>query len=347
MREPITRTLIIRFSSVGDIILTTPLVRSLRRAFPECRIDFLVKSAYADLLQGNPNVSRVMTFDGNKGIAGLCRLRKEIRAEGYDLILDLHDSLRSRYICAGQRGVRRYRKRKIARAVLVSWQRDVYHLFGGSPPVIERYLETVRDLGVRDDGQGPELFPSPGDVAAAGTLLKDAAAGWVGVSPSARHDTKVWPPERFASAALSLARDRGFGVVLLGGPDDVARCGAVEALLRAGSPGMPVVNAAGRLTLLQSAALMDRCAVVLANDSGLMHVATARRRPLVAVFGSTVRQLGFAPYGRQSIVVERSEVLCRPCTGIGRARCPQGHFRCMLDISDDQVVAAASTLLRS
>jgi heptosyltransferase-2 len=110
---------------------------------------------------------------------------------------------------------------------------------------------------------------------------------------------------------------------------------------------MPVVNAAGRLSLLQSAALMDRCAVVLANDSGLMHVATARRRPLVAIFGSTVRQLGFAPYGRQSTVVERPEVLCRPCTGIGRERCPQGHFRCMLDISDDQVVAAASTLLRS
>jgi heptosyltransferase-2 len=121
----------------------------------------------------------------------------------------------------------------------------------------------------------------------------------------------------------------------------------VEAIIRTGSLGVPVVNAAGKLTLLQSAALLDRCAVVLTNDSGLMHVASARKRPLVAVFGSTVRRLGFAPYGHQSIVVERPEVLCRPCTGIGRARCPQGHFRCMLDISDDQVVAAASTLLRS
>jgi heptosyltransferase-2 len=292
-------------------------------------------------------VSRVIAFDGNEGVGGLCRLRREIRGEGYDLILDLHDSLRSRYICAGQRGVRRYRKRKLARAVLVRWQRDVYHLFGGSPGVTERYLETVRHLGVSDDGEGPELFPSPGDLAAAGALLRDAVAGWVGVSPSARHETKIWPPERFASAAVSLARNRGFGVVLLGGPDDAARCGAVEAMIRAGSPGVPVVNAAGKLTLLQSAALMDNCAVVLTNDSGLMHVASARKRPLVAVFGSTVRQLGFAPYGRQSIVVERPEVPCRPCTGIGRTRCPQGHFRCMLDISDDQVVAAASTLLRS
>lgn len=347
MREPITRTLIIRFSSVGDIILTTPLVRNLRRAFPECRIDFLVKSAYADLLHGNPHVSRVIAFDGNEGVGGLRRLRKEIRDEGYDLILDLHDSLRSRYVCAGQSGVRRYRKRKLARAVLVRWQRDVYRLFGGSPGVIERYLETVRHLGVSDDGEGPELFPSPGDVAAAGALLHDAPAGWVGVSPSARHETKVWPPERFASAASALARDRGFGVVLLGGPDDIERCGVVEARIRADAPGMPVANAAGKLTLLQSAALLDRCAVVLANDSGLMHVASARKRPLVAVFGSTVRQFGFAPYGRRSVVVERPEVLCRPCTGIGRARCPEGHFRCMLDISDDQVVAAASLLLRS
>jgi heptosyltransferase-2 len=136
------------------------------------------------------------------------------------------------------------------------------------------------------------------------------------------------------------------GVILLGGADDVQRCTAVESLIQQEVPGTPIVNVAGKLTLLESAALLDRCAIVLTNDSGLMHLASARKRPLVAIFGSTVRQLGFAPWGEASRIVERPEVPCRPCTAIGRASCPRGHFRCMRDISGDDVVTAASSLVR-
>lgn len=347
MRELITTTLIIRFSSVGDIILSTPLIRVLRRAYPESRIDFLVKSTYAELLQGNPHLSRVIAFDGAGGIPALRQLRKEVRHAGYDRILDIHDSLRSRFLCAGMPGVRRYRKRKIARAVLVHFHRDTYPLFGGAPHVTGRYLETVSDLGIRDDDEGPELFPSPADSAAAMRLLPEGPEGWVGVCPSARHETKIWPPERFAFAAAVLAERHGLGITLLGATADIPRCDDVEGMIRRQFPAARIVNATGKLTLLQSAALMDRCAVILTNDSGLMHVASARKRPLVAIFGSTSGQLGFTPYGASSLVVERHDVPCRPCTAIGRASCPKGHFRCMRDISGEQVVAAATSILRT
>lgn len=344
MRKLITTTLIIRFSSVGDIILTTPLLRVLRRSSPTSRIDFLVKSEYADLLKDNPHLSQVIPLPPGGGLRGLLELRSRLRRQRYDLIIDLHDSLRSRAISAGHPRVYRVNKRKFARFMLVRFKRDLYHRWGGAPGVAERYLEAIRPLGVTDDGEGMELYPSPADHRAAGTLLPQAPEQWIGIAPSARHATKMWPSDRFAHAGTDIALARGAGVLLLGGPEDVELCSTVEQEIRRQRRQITIVNSAGRLSLMQSAALMDRCTVVLVNDSGLMHVAAARRRPVVAVFGSTVRQFGFAPSGTHSIVVERPEVRCRPCTHIGRPMCPEGHFRCMNDITVDQVVRAANSL---
>lgn len=345
MRKLITTTLIIRFSSVGDIILTTPLLRVLRRSFPSSRIDFLVKSEYTPLLKDNPHLSRVIPLPPGDGFRALLELRSRVAREGYDMVVDLHDSLRSRAICAGHPRVYRVKKRKIARFTLVRFKRDLYNRFGGAPGVAERYLETIRHLGVVDDQEGTELFPSSSDHEAAEKLIPPMPRQWIGLCPAARHATKMWPADRFARAGAELALGLGSGVLLMGGPEDVDLCNAVERDMELLGRDFTVVNSAGRLTLLQCAALMDHCAVVIANDSGLMHVAAARKRPVVALFGSTVRQFGFVPYGTRSVVVERPDVRCRPCTHIGRASCPEGHFRCMNEITIDQVVGAVSSLL--
>ncbi len=311
------------------------------------QMDFLVKDTYADLVRGNPHVTRVLAFPANGTLSELLELRRRVRRERYDLILDIHDSLRSRLLCAGAAEVRRVNKRKLARFALVHFKKDLYRWFGGAPGVAERYLETVRGLGVEDDGLGPELFLPPEAAVRAGEILEEAGLGAgqmaIGLCPSARHFTKIWPAIRFVEAGAALASRHGAPVVVFGGDEEADRCREIAAAVNRRS-GFPAVTAAGRTSLLETAAIMDRCAVVVTNDTGLMHLASARGRPVVAVFGSTTRQLGFFPQGGNSRVVEHASLSCRPCTHIGRQRCPLRHFRCMLEISPALVVDAAESV---
>ncbi|HMK38104.1 MAG TPA: glycosyltransferase family 9 protein [Bacteroidota bacterium] len=349
MQGVLHKTLIIRLSSVGDVVLSSPLVRALHGRFPDCQIDFLVKSEYADLVRCNPHVAHVIQFPGGGTIRDLVRLRRTVLSSGYDLIIDIHDSLRSRYLSAGAGKVTRVNKRKIARTLLVNFKLDVYARFGGAPDVAARYLETVVPWGVADDGRGPELF-FPGDVREAVERLMNAeglapGSRCIGVCPCARHGNKMWPADRFAESAGHLAERRGLPVLLFGGTDEKAMCEAVGTLIRAAHPRAGVLNLAGRLSLLETGCAMDRCAVVLANDTGLMHIAEARGVPVVAIFGPTVREFGFSPRGARSAVVEHPGLSCRPCTHIGLPRCPRGHFRCMKEITVGAVTDVAERFL--
>jgi heptosyltransferase-2 len=137
----------------------------------------------------------------------------------------------------------------------------------------------------------------------------------------------------------------GAGILIFGSHGEEDRCSQIEGLITAASPGTVTVNLAGKLPFPETAAMMDRCAVVVTNDSGLMHIAASRKRNIVAIFGSTTEELGFFPYGTHHIVVEDSGLPCRPCTHIGRAACPKGHFKCMNDIPTSRVIEAARELL--
>ncbi len=351
MPGTLSKTLIIRLSSVGDIVLSTPLIRGLRRRMPQAEIHYLVRSDYADLLRGNPHLSRLIEFP-REGTAGdLVRLRDAIRRERYDCIVDIHGSLRSRILCRGLRNVVRIRKRVVARFLLVHGKLDLYALFGGSRPVVERYFEPLAAWDVQNDGEGPELFPAEEARSRAESvlgLLRGGAPGPViGICPSARHFTKIWPPERFAECAATLGLRYGAGVAIFGSAAETDRCEEAARRVAVAAPSVPVLNAAGKLSLIETAAAMDLCRVIVTNDSGLMHVAAARKRRVVAIFGSTVRQFGFFPPAGRSIVVEEHDVKCRPCTPIGRASCPKGHFRCMLAITPARVIRAASAFMDS
>jgi len=349
MNRILTTTLIIRFSSVGDIILTSPLIRTLRARFPHSRIDFLVKEEYADLVRHNPHLSQTLLFPAGGTSADLRRFRTAVQASRYDLILDMHDSIRSRVLCCGPTPVLRYRKRRLARYALIHGKMDFYARSGEAPSIARRYLEAAAPLGVKDDGLGVEVFIPEGAHAAADGVL-DAAGiprdtHLLGLCPSARHATKMWLPERFAGVAATLARAYGLPVAVFGAAAERDRCDAIAAQIRTLAPDTSVCNCAGAFSLMETAAAMDRCTVVITNDTGLMHLASARKRPVVALFGSTVRQFGFFPEGTTSRVVERPALRCRPCTAIGRSACPRGHFRCMRDIPESDVVGAVHDLL--
>lgn len=325
------RILVIRFSSAGDIILTSPFVRALRHRYPDAEIHFAVKETFAPLVRHSPHVDRVIAIGAHDGVRALMRLKSaliaEVRGE-YDIVVDLHDSLRSRHLRFGMgRRLAVVRKPTLAKWLLV--HRKVDRL---SPPVPipVRYLEAGREIGVEDDGAGLELH--------LGTTLPPIVRvddrPTIGIAPGARHFTKRWPAERFATLARALAESSVARIVLFGGEEDRDACAAIARGLA------DAVNLAGRISMLESAAAVDVCDVVVTNDSAMAHVAAARRRPVVAIFGSTVEQFGFAPFRTPSTLVENVGLYCRPCTSIGRSACPEGHFRCMLEIEPAAVLSA-------
>jgi len=181
MTGTIHRTLIVRFSSVGDIVLSSLLVRVLRKRFPHAQIDYLVRSRYAELLRNNPFLSSIIEFPERGTFRDLRRLRQQIHTGGYDVIVDIHDSVRSRYLCFGSRTVVRLNKRKVARFVLIRFKRDMYAHFGGAPSVAQRYVETVERFGVTDDGEGTELYLPPGTPERVAMVLGEAAVTGTGI----------------------------------------------------------------------------------------------------------------------------------------------------------------------
>ena len=359
MRDIIGKTLVIRFSSAGDIVLATPLLRALRTRFPHAEIDFAVKRDYAGLVRHNPALTNVFELPGEEDGEALRRFRSEVRARKYDLFIDIHGSLRSRYLCLGAPRLVRIRKRVLPRLVLVRFKRNVYGRWGGAPSVVDRYFEPVLPYGVVNDGKGLEVFPSREDhTAVAGILaeagVRDGERGIV-LAPGARHWSKRWPGERYAAVGATLAGDTGSTlervagarIFVLGGKDEASLCADVATRIRKQVPGSNVMDLAGRLTLTGCALVMDRASVVITNDTALMHIAAARKRPVVAIFGPTVREFGFFPVGTRSIVLERDGLGCRPCTHIGLPSCPAGHFRCMLETEPSAVAAHARAFMES
>ena len=350
MQDVLHTTLVIRLSSVGDIVLTSPLLRALQARFPETRIDFLAKSSYVGLVRHNPHVARVIEFPDRGTLRDTLAMRQEILKRPYDLVIDVHDSLRSRVLTAGLKNVVRVNKRKIPRTFLVRGKVDFYDRCGGAPDVPARYLETVNHLGIEDDGLPPEIFYPPEMRETVDAILSgegiDRTTPCVGICPSARHVNKRWPADRYAEAAAYVARSLNLPIVIFGSGDERTQSIGIVELIRRLAPELSVANLAGWLSLAETAAAMDRCAVVITNDTGLMHIASARHRPLVAIFGPTVRQFGFFPRGKNAHVLETNGLSCRPCTHIGLASCPQKHFRCMNNIAVSSVVQEALALAR-
>ena len=323
--------LLVRFSSIGDVLLTTPLVRALRARHPDATLVFVTKQAMAPLVADNPNLSAVVSLEPGEPVRSLAR---RLSAFAPTVGLDLHGSLRStalRFLV--ECPWRGYSKRKFARGVLVSTKIDLY---GEAVPVAERYFEAARGLDVQPDGAAPEFF--------IGQPARDWAGRWLearqlakqpfaALAPGAAHFTKRWPLEQWRRAAEQL-RARGWSLVTVGGADDRA---LGEAL------GPLAVDATGTTTLQQTGALLARAKLVVSGDTGVMHMATGVGTPVIALFGPTVRQFGFFPYQARAEVLER-QLDCRPCSVMGGERCPMGHHRCLTDIASQDVVNAVQRL---
>jgi heptosyltransferase-2 len=312
--DSVKKILIIRLSSLGDILLTTPLIRSIKKNIIDSEIDFVLRESYEDLVRLNPNVRKIYKYDeAGYIVQGLIN---SIISEKYDLIIDLQNNFRSRWITRISKvPVVRFNKYNFDKFLLVNFK---INKLKDLPPVPVRYANTIENLEL--DNEGLELFTDK-----IPDKRLQSGSNWIGLCPGAKHFTKRWPVENFISLT-KLLNENGLQVVLFGGILDSETC-------------LQIANETGALNLcnendiLQTAADMKLCKVIYANDSGLMHAATAVKTPVIAIFGSTVKEFGFFPYNAKSIVIENKDLSCRPCTHIGRSRCPKKHFKCMIEIT--------------
>lgn len=310
------RLLVLRFSSIGDIILTTPVLRALATQRPGIEVHVATKACYADLLRHSPHVTEVHRLgdDWQGFVEGLRRV-------GFDAVIDLHGSLRS-WRLARALGVPRhcYAKRALARWVMVCLKVNALR----DEHVVDRYFRAVRCLGVQDDGEGPELHIPEGRAVVPDALPRSHRSGYTVLAIGAAHFTKRLPVHKL----VSLAREIRGPIVLVGGEAEREAAQAIVAAV-----GARAHDAVGRHDLLGSASLIRGADAVIAHDSAAMHMAVAFRRPLVSVWGGTVPEFGMGPVlGRQFVpsrVVQVQGLACRPCSKHGRSSCPKGHFACM------------------
>ena len=311
-----SKILIIRLSSLGDVLLTTPLIRNIKKKNPGIHIDFIVREKFAETLQNNPNLNEILLYVNSKDEQKV--LFKSVQAKNYELVIDLQNNFRSREItrllnCK----TLRFDKNNIKKFLLVHFK---VNLLKDTPQIPIRYSEAASINELDNEGLDfySENIPDP---------KLNSSANYIGLCPGAKHFTKRWPKEYFIELGKKL-ESTGYIIILFGGEEEIQICNEIEKELNT------AINLCNT-NLKQIGANMKMCKAIYTNDSGLMHLASAVKIPVIAFFGSTVREFGFFPYKTKSIVLENKNLSCRPCTHIGRNACPKTHFKCMLEIKPE------------
>jgi len=318
------KILLLRFSSIGDIVLSSPVARCLKKQ-TGAEVHFLSKRAFEPILSPNPHIDRVFSFE--KEVTEVLNL---LKSENYDFVADLHHNLRSlRVKLALGRPARSFDKLNVEKWLMVNFKIDRLP----DVHIVQRYLKTVEHLGVKYDGEGLDFFIPPESevrVSDFSNLLSEE--NYIAFVLGATHATKRLPAEK----AAEICRHLDQPVVLLGGKAEEEAARAIV--------GPNVVNLCGQLSLHQSASVVRQSAKVLTHDTGLMHIAAAFRKKIVSVWGNTIPKFGMYPFYPTDMdfntSIEVSGLSCRPCSKIGFDLCPKGHFKCMNEISVERVVKA-------
>lgn len=324
------KILVIRFSSMGDIIYTTPVVRCLKKQLPDAEIHFLTKPAFRYIYDANPYLDKLLLLKDKLGdtIA-------EIKKENYDYIIDLHSNLRTAIIKL-RAGVRSstYKKQRIKKWLSLKFNLKLVQ----QTHLVDRYLETVKFLNVTNDSQ-PIDYYIKGSYQLSDLLPETHQNGYVAFVIGATHFTKRMPNDKI----ISICRQINYPVVLLGGEDVKANGEVITQAL-----GNKVYNACGITSLDQSVYLVANAISIIGFDTGLTHIAEAFNKPIVSVWGGTVPELlGVQPYHVEKVLVAGIDLPCRPCSKFGLGHCPLGHFKCMNDMPEEPIINFANNTISS
>jgi ADP-heptose:LPS heptosyltransferase len=314
------KILIIRLSSIGDIVLTTPVVRCIKQQLRDAEIHFVTKQQYTSIVKSNPFIDKVHVFDENLG-----ELIRKLRHEQFSYIIDLHHNYRSTRIKQAL-NVPGFSVNKLnLRKFLLVWMK-INRM--PSKHMVDRNMETVRELGVVNDGKGLDYFIPENEAFKVSELPATFQKGFIAFAIAGTWATKKLPVEKI----IEICGKTPFPVILLGGKSEFDEGEKVLSQSKGN-----VLNFAGKISLNQSASLVRDARLVLTNDTGLMHIAAAFKKKILTFWGNTVPDFGMVPYQPHpdSLNLEVAGLKCRPCSKLGYNKCPRNHFRCMNDIDTD------------
>ena len=332
--------LIIRLSSIGDIVLTTPVVRCLKKQLLTAEVHYVTKKSFHDLVKSNPYIDKCHYVEDK-----VSEIIPQLQGEDFDYVIDLHHNLRSLKIKNALRKLSfSFNKLNIEKWFFTNFKRnrmpDIH--------IVDRYMQTLSSFGIKNDGAGLDYFIPKQEEVPEGDIPATHHAGYIAVVIGAALNTKKYPVHKLTAFCSSINHP----VMLLGGREDKE-----DGELIAAIDPYKIYNACGKFTINESADLVRRAKLIVTNDTGLMHIATAFKRPVISLWGNTVPEFGMYPYYGQNFlshqpkppfdILEVKNLKCRPCSKIGYPKCPLGHFKCMELIQPASVLEKVNERIRS
>jgi ADP-heptose:LPS heptosyltransferase len=311
------KILVIRFSSIGDIVLTTPVIRTLKQQVKNAEIHFLTKKSFVPVIEHNPYIDKLHAIEKN-----VSEVIPALKKENYDLVIDLHNNVRSLRVkkALGKKSFS-FDKLNFKKWLLVNFKINKMP----AVHIVDRYMETVKSLGVKNDNRGLDFFSSEKDKLEIGFFPASFQKGFNALVLGGNYFTKQIPYAKLEE----ICRLSELPLVLLGGKTEAETGKKLQSVF-----GEKVFDLAGKLTLGQSAAALNLAEKVITSDTGLMHIAAALKKNIISIWGNTIPEFGMTPYlpGPDSKILEIKGLSCRPCSKLGHRKCPKGHFKCMNEI---------------
>ena len=320
------KILVYRISSIGDIILTSPVVRCLKKQRPDAEIHYITRKRYAETMAQNPYISKLWLVEKSP-----LEILNKLKSEKFDCLIDLHRNWRSQRLIA-HLNIKYYTFNKlnirkwIYTKLKINLMPDIH--------IVDRYFRAVRKLRVVNDEEGLDFF-FPKDFKL--EIKKSLPEKYIAFAIGGTFTTKRYP----VSHIIEFVKSAQVPVVILGGKSEQEDALHIEA-----SNTEKVINLCNELSLTESAAVIDKAQLVISNDTGMMHMAAALHKPIISIWGNTIPAFGMYPYfpkglEKKSEIIETKNLRCRPCSKLGYKKCPKKHFKCMKDISPELIAEKA------
>ncbi|MFY8090883.1 MAG: glycosyltransferase family 9 protein [Chitinophagaceae bacterium] len=310
------KILFLRFSSIGDIVLTTPVIRCVKKQIPGCTIHYVVKANYANVLKNNPYIDQIIEYDGNWDA-----LLSDLKYNQYDYVIDLHHNIRTLRI----KQILNVKSFSFPKLNIQKWLYTSLKInLLPNTHIVDRYFKTVQKLKVKNDGLGLDFFIGNQESLKENDLPTTHLFGFIAIVIGAALETKKMPVEKI----IELCNRINYPIILLGGKEDIK---AADEICKIDE--VKIYNSCGKFSLAESADILRKSKLVITHDTGLMHIAAAFKKPILSIWGNTTQKFGMFPYygniSAPHMAFEVDNLQCRPCSKIGYHRCPKKHFKCM------------------
>ncbi len=325
------KILIIRLSSIGDIVLTSPVVRCLRKTYPDAQLHFVTKSKFKNMVNENPYINKFYFLKKE-----LSDTIIELKNEKYDYVIDLHHNLRS-WLIKKQIGGKSfsYNKLNFEKWLMVFFKKDKLPRMH----IVDRYFEMIAPLNVHNDYEGLDFFINLVDEIDIAKLPPAFSNGYIAFVIGGTFFTKRLPNDK----VIHLCEKINKPIILLGGNTEVENAARIMRKLGINK----IYNGVNKYGISQSASILKNADLVITNDTGMMHIAAAFKKPIISLWGNTIPEFGMTPYygskeleQKNSTIIQVENLSCRPCSKLGYDRCPRGHFKCMNEINEDKILQA-------